>query len=80
MTELTCRDVAEFLLAYVDDTLDAAQRRVFEAHLSMCDECVRYLRDYANAVRLGRAAFAAEEPDRIPRELVSAILAARRMI
>jgi anti-sigma factor RsiW len=81
MAVLTCRDVVNFLIDYLDQSLDPAQRAEFEAHLAVCDECVAYLRTYEQTVRLGQAAFddtddAAEAS--VPRRLIEAILAARR--
>jgi anti-sigma factor RsiW len=81
MTQLTCRDVVDFLMSYLARELDPAQRAEFDAHLAMCDECVAFVRSYELTVRLGEAAF--EELDdpadqRVPRALVEAILAARR--
>ena len=81
MVVLTCRDVVAFLMEYLDQSLAPPQRADFEAHLASCDECVAYLRRYAQTIRLGRAAFA--DPDaaaegHVPRRLVEAILAARR--
>jgi anti-sigma factor RsiW len=79
MTELTCRDVAEFLMAYLDRELDPPQRTAFEAHLAGCDECVRYLRAYEQTVRLARAAgHDTDEPEAVPERLVRSILAARK--
>ena len=81
MTQLTCRDIVEFLMDFLDHALDPAQQQAFERHLAGCDECVAYLRTYEQTVRLGRAAFddldAAPDP-KVPRELVDAIVAARR--
>jgi len=81
MATLTCREVVAFLMDYLAHSLDPAQRAEFEAHLVDCDECVAYLRSYEQTVRLGRAAFddadAAAEAH-VPRQLVEAILAARR--
>ena len=81
MTELTCRDVVEFLMDYVAHELDPAQRHAFEAHLAECDECVAYIRSYEQTVRLGTAAF--DDLDQaaaahLPKGLVQAVLAARR--
>ena len=79
MTALTCRDIADFLLAYLDGELPPEPRVAFEAHLGECDVCVRYLRDYQETVRLSRAAL--REPDDAegaPPQLVRAILASRR--
>jgi anti-sigma factor (TIGR02949 family) len=79
MHELTCRDVAEFLMAYLDRELDPPQRSAFESHLAVCDECVRYLRSYEQTVRLAKAAGReADEPDALPERLVRSIIAARK--
>jgi anti-sigma factor RsiW len=81
MTQLTCREVVEFLTDYLDHALGAAEQQAFEHHLAQCDECVAYLKSYEQTVRLGRAAF--DDLDgvadaQLPRELVEAISAARR--
>ena len=81
MTQLTCRDVVDFLAEYLDHALDTAQRQAFERHLARCDECVAYLKSYEQTVRLGRAAFDdldAAADAHLPGELVEAIAAARR--
>jgi anti-sigma factor (TIGR02949 family) len=80
MTEhgLTCRELIDFLAAYLDGELPAPQRGAFDTHLAHCPECVRYLEGYRETVRLERRAFEddAPPPD-LPEELVQAILAAR---
>lgn len=79
MSELTCRDVADFLMAYLDRELDPPERAAFEAHLAVCDECVRYLRAYERTVRLAKAA--GQDPDEArdaPERLVQSILRARK--
>ena len=79
MNELTCRDVADFLMAYLDRELDPPQRTAFEAHLAVCDECARYLRSYEQTVRLAKAAGRdADEPEEVPERLVQSVLAARK--
>jgi anti-sigma factor RsiW len=79
--DLTCRALVDFLMAYLDGELPDRERRVFEAHLRVCADCVAYLRSYEATVRLERQAFEAPEasvPDEVPEELVAAILASRR--
>jgi anti-sigma factor RsiW len=81
MALLTCAELVRFLNDFLDQSLHPIQRAAFEAHLAVCDECVAYLRDYEQTVRLGRAAFDdvdAVAQAQVPRRLVDAILAARR--
>jgi len=81
MTQLTCREVVEFLSDYLDHALAPAQHHAFEHHLAACDACVVYVRSYEQTVRLGKAAFDdldAAADERLPPGLVDAIVAARR--
>jgi predicted anti-sigma-YlaC factor YlaD len=79
-TELTCRDVSEFLARYLDGAMGPDERARFDEHLAECPDCVAYLRDYTDTVRLARDAFAdadADAPADVPDDLRRAILAAR---
>jgi len=78
---MTCRELIDFLMQYLDGELPAERRDVFDAHLSICDACRRYLDTYREAIALGRDACAGA-PDApvgadVPEALVQAILAAR---
>lgn len=78
---MTCKELADFLLDYLDGQLPAETRAVFDRHLGACPECRLYLRSYELTVTLARSAFC--EPDEQaaappPAELVAAILASRR--
>jgi len=77
---MKCREVAEFLMEYLDGALGEAERRVFEGHIGDCPACVNYLETYRETVRLGKSVCApdAEVPPDVPEELVQAILSARR--
>ena len=77
---MTCREFIEFLMAYLGDELPPERRAVFDEHLAECPWCAAYLQNYRETILLGKAAFApADEPlpERVPEELVQAILAAR---
>ena len=77
---MTCREILDFLMRYLDNELPAEQRARFEEHLGGCPECVDYLNTYRETVRLGQKA-CAEDPAAckdVPEGLVQAILAARR--
>jgi anti-sigma factor RsiW len=79
--ELSCRDVADFLMAYEDGELSAEEQREFDRHLAVCPDCVAYLASYRATVALGKRAFADEDAaaaDEVPEELVAAVLAARQ--
>jgi anti-sigma factor RsiW len=77
---MTCRELIDFLMAYLDGELPADRRARFDAHLEICAACRRYLATYQEAVALGRDACSApDEPVAadVPEDLVHAILAAR---
>ncbi len=53
---MTCKDVNEFLMAYLDAELPEETRRGFEEHLRECSSCMRYLEQYRRTVQLEREA------------------------
>ena len=73
---MTCREIADFLLAYLDGELSAGWRRAFEAHLAECPQCVDYIESYKATIALGRAAHDDDLLEDVPEALVEAILAA----
>jgi anti-sigma factor RsiW len=76
--ELTCRDVSDFLGAYVAGELEPRERALFDEHLAECPDCQAYVSQYRATQRLARAAFDAGALDAgVPEDLVQAILAAR---
>jgi anti-sigma factor RsiW len=78
---MTCREFTGFIMDYHAGELAAATVAAFERHLSLCPNCVQYLRQYEATVALTRAAFSdpdASVPTDVPEELVQAILAARK--
>jgi anti-sigma factor RsiW len=76
---LSCRELIEFLAAYLDDELVPEERSAFESHLSSCPHCVDYLATYRETIHLGKQALAAESEilEEVPAALVDAILSAR---
>jgi anti-sigma factor RsiW len=77
---MTCREVLEFLMQYLDGELPPDQAARFEEHMGVCPACVDYLSTYREAVRLGREACADDNSacKDVPEDLIRAILAARR--
>jgi len=77
---MTCRELVEFLMLYLDGELPLDQRARFDDHLTVCHACVIYMNTYIETVQMGKAACAPLDepvPDEVPEELVRAILAAR---
>jgi anti-sigma factor RsiW len=51
---LTCEDVNNFLVAYLDDDIPDNLRRRYEAHVARCEVCSAYLSQYRSTMRLTR--------------------------
>jgi len=77
---MTCREFADFIMAYLSGELSSDVRRDFETHLTRCANCQQYLAGYKHTIDLGRRAFDddGELPGDVPEDLVKAIMAARR--
>ncbi len=76
---ITCQEVVEYLMAYVNDELSPAERTAMDAHLKVCPACVSFLETYQQTLIYEREAFS--QPDleeAIPEELIQAILTARK--
>ena len=79
---LTCRELIAFIHDYLEGELPEAERARFEEHLAVCPSCVAYLSSYEDTVRLAKTAYSDPDgpvPEDVPDELVSAILAARKV-
>ena len=80
---MTCREFAEFIAQYLASELPSAQQEAFDRHLSVCNNCARYLEQYRRTMELSRLAFDKDEaplPADVPEELVEAILRARKAV
>lgn len=77
--DMTCRELAEFLMAYLDGELEEPERQVFDQHLDLCPPCKDYLTTYRECVEAGRRVCRSEDapPEGAPEELIQAILDAR---
>jgi anti-sigma factor RsiW len=77
---MTCRELAEFLDAYLAGTLSAEENADFRRHLAVCEHCVSYLDTYQRTVALCQDLRKRDDalPAEVPDELVQAILASRK--
>ena len=79
---ITCRELIEFLNAYLAGELPADRAVEFDRHLGVCPSCVAYIETYRQASALGRSALL--RPDApaaelgVPEDLVAGILASIR--
>lgn len=75
---LTCREIAAFLLEYVEGTLPPAQRAIFEQHTHLCRDCHVFLDNYKKVIDAGKD-IREHCPDRpVPPALIEAVLTAVR--
>lgn len=78
---LTCREVLDFVMAYLEGELTPQHRHEFERHLSVCPSCVNYLDSYKATIKLGKAAMQnLDEPatGSVPEGLIRAVREARQ--
>ena len=76
---MTCRELVDFLMEYLNGELGEAEHETFDRHLAACPTCVDYLESYKTTVRLGQEVCTStdEVPSDVPSQLIDAILAAR---
>lgn len=75
---ITCRQLIEFIAAYVGGELDETSRADFERHLSVCASCRAYLQSYRETMELTRALATEDAVEDVPEELVKTILSVTR--
>lgn len=77
---ITCQEVVEYLMAYVNNELAVEDRAAIDAHLAVCPECVTFLKTYQATIRCELVAFERREQiveEAIPESLIQAILKLR---
>lgn len=77
---MTCGEVEDTLLDYVEGKLSGYALFKFEFHIRACRECRDYLKAYRKATELGGNILGSANdpaPEDIPEDLMAAILAAR---
>lgn len=77
-SDLTCQQLIDFLMSYLDNELPEAERTEFDRHMAGCPSCVDYLKTYEKTIALAKGAANDPVPEDIPESLVQAILEARK--
>jgi anti-sigma factor RsiW len=49
---LSCQELVELVTDYLEDALSLEDRQRFEAHISGCDNCTRYLEQLRATIRI----------------------------
>jgi anti-sigma factor RsiW len=75
---VTCRQITDFLMEYLEGALPPEQRREFERHLAVCPSCVAYLDSYRRTAAMASELGSGTPDHAIPEPLVHAILAAAK--
>ena len=74
---LTCQQVENFMMAYLDGELGLMTSLRFRMHIMMCSDCGKFLQSYKNAVAMEKRIFENPEDEAIghvPDEIIDAIL------
>lgn len=78
---MNCRDTIEFLMDYLDGELPEHVHMCFDMHLQVCPQCSEYLKTYSETIRLAKHCCSQAKSltcDKMPEDLVQAIMVARR--
>lgn len=75
---ITCQQLIDFIMSYLDDELPVEQRAEFDRHMAACPSCVDYVKTYEKTVSLAKTCSTDALPDEVPESLVQAILEARK--
>ncbi|TFG45488.1 MAG: zf-HC2 domain-containing protein [Candidatus Brocadiia bacterium] len=60
-----CQDYKELMMGYLDDELDALQKKAFEEHISTCGNCKEEVEEFRHLKRITDEVTLAEPEDRI---------------
>lgn len=66
----TCKELTELIENYLTDQLPLRLKREFERHLSICPDCVSFLKTYKKTTTLSRAI----EPSALPAKVRDNVL------
>lgn len=72
-THKSCQEMTQLVLDYLSESQPPAVKKDFERHLSICPDCVSFLRTYRKTVSATRAVKAEQLPAQV-RENILAFL------
>jgi anti-sigma factor RsiW len=75
---MTCQQLIDFIMSYLENQLPQEERSEFDRHLAVCPSCVNYVKTYERTILLAKASANDPVPEDVPESLVQAILASQR--
>jgi anti-sigma factor RsiW len=63
--QITCKQMTDLLLDYLNDRLSPAVKRDLQRHLRICPDCVHFLNTYKKTVAAARGVHPQEIPPRV---------------
>ena len=78
---MSCKEVEEFLMDYLEGNLGFCTRTRFRLHILMCPDCSKYIEEYKNTVSLNKSMFELindESIEDVPEEIINAILSIKK--
>jgi|ERR1041384_4596798 hypothetical protein len=66
----TCRQMTDLVYGYVTDSLKPKLKRELERHLSICPDCVNFLKTYKKTVSTARGIEQSEIPARVRKNVL----------
>ena len=72
---MTCRQLIEFIEAYLEGELPPLKAAAFKLHLLLCSDCRAYLATYRQTIEMSKLAMTPDEPvpAEVPPRLIKAI-------
>ena len=62
---MTCQDYKDLMMAYLDNELNEADKRRFEAHLASCAHCAREMEEFKRLKQMTDSVSLVEPEDRV---------------
>lgn len=62
---MTCQNYRDFMMGYLDNELDEAQKRAFEAHLASCSDCRKEIEEFRTLKHITDNVTLVEPEDRL---------------
>jgi hypothetical protein len=66
----TCKEIADLLSKYLNNSLQAQVKRQFETHLKICPDCAAFLKTFRKTVSVVHAIRAENMPENVRRNIL----------